>query len=100
METPMTLNIRIHPLHRCLALVAALSGGACGGGDAAPAYSVTLHSERSTSIDALAAAAARERGAPGEDEVVLYRVRRSDGTPATAEAEQLRALGFRHVATE
>lgn len=100
----MTKTILTRRLCGPLACAVALMAAACGGhGDAtgrAQAQVVVLDTERFDSIDALADAAASERGAPGEGETVLYLLRSRGGTPATAQAEQLRTLGFRHVETE
>ena len=102
-EELMTPNTRERRLHAHLALAAALMAAACGGGenrDAAPATVVVLDIERFESTGALAGAAASERGAPGEAEAVLYRLRGGAGAAAAAQAEQLRALGFHNVEAE
>lgn len=99
----MTKTILARRLCGPLACAVALMAAACGGGgatDRAQAQVVVLDTERFDSINALADAAASERGAPGEGETVQYLLRSRGGTPATAQAEQLRTLGFRHVEAE
>ena len=103
LENLMTSNTRNRRRHVHLTLAAALIAAACGGGenrDAAPATVVVLDIERFESIGALVNAAASERGAPGEAEAVLYRLRGGAGAAAAAQAEQLRALGFHNVEAE
>lgn len=80
---------------------------ACGGGGLEPetlgassaARIVLLEVDENGSVEELAAAAAAERGAPGENEAVHYRLRAPGGN-SLWQVDALRALGFRDVEAE
>lgn len=79
---------------------------ACGGGagdavaEAGAVQVVALDIGALDSLDALADSAAREHGAPGENEAVQYRLHGASDTSTAAAVAGLRAMGFRDVVAE
>lgn len=97
---------RLHTPRRVVLTVAAtlasaLLLGACGGDETAavgvadPAtLVVALDIDRYTSLEDIASAAARERGAPGEQERVLVLLHSQRADAAMRAAERLRSQGL------
>jgi hypothetical protein len=71
----------------------------CGGDDASEplVQVVTLDADRLGSVDAMAGEAAAQRGAPGDAEPVLYRVRAASRHDAELAVAELKHRGFETV---